>query len=220
MSRNHIYYFRLRTPLKLKTLYPELRKEIRKSLKTGYETVARKRANVIFFELSTLFYHFRVNEKFGELDINATIDNLLHRIELNFMFKNNPNIINFETHDDGSLKLTHGDTAEERENDLELYLKYLKHAPVSQKKTLEQEPPPPPQQTIQIPPQQTIHPQLTLKKGTFLELINKYTNMKKNSGWEDPDTLKTNRRRLGVVLDLIGDLDCSTLTQQNADDFL
>ena len=224
----------MRIPAKIIRAFPEIKKEIRVSLKTGYKEEAKYKSNHIFLIMSMFFvdsFEFMCNNlNFGDgctsFNINQQVDEIINfaiqttkgfdkMFNINSLI--NKRTFGFETHTDGlSLKSLQGNTKEELDEDYKRYKEYLE---------------------ILCPQISTIQAQSNvaanvqnhaanssdknnLKKAKFSDLLNAYAEHKRFNGWEKPETYSGFYQKLKVILELIGDIDCSQISQSTANKFL
>lgn len=205
------------------------RKEVRVSLKTGFIEESRIKSNHIYSELSSFYVDFFDclcdNQKIvggaNNFDINKVVDKVINHAltkGLDSML-NNLKTFGLEIQSDGySLKSLKGDTPAERREDFQLYKEYitLLNSEIFKAQAASATAANTPTAT-NIP---TIIEKNELKLASFSELIASYADDKRFNGWEKDETYNGFYQKLMIILDLVGDLDCSIMTQQTGTQFL
>ena len=204
-------------------MFQNARKEVRVSLKTGFIEESRTMSMHIYLFLSRFYIDFynvicnneEIIEGIGDLNINKIVDNVINdaitkgfdtMFDINSLL--NKKTFGFETHTNGiSLKSLQGSTQAERDQDFQHYQEYIKTiVPALKDLNVTSEP-------------QTNEPE-QLKPATFSDLIESYCEHKRHNGWENEITYNGFYQKLMIILELVGDVDCSTMSQQTSTKYL
>jgi len=121
------------------------------------------------------------------------------------------------------LKELQGDTVEERQQDYAMYKDYIEKKLPTVNKIFRITESINNKKDNSLPSVDTTSPSQqshNLKPANFQDLLDSFAEDKKTDGWEDPTTYKAGYQKLMILKDIIGNKDCSELTQDTAKIFL
>jgi len=81
LGRHNTYYFRYRIPARILKLFPDVKKEFRKSLNTGYQAIAHKKSTQLYLKVTTFCDQLHNSVMSSVLIINKiNINEQIHKV--------------------------------------------------------------------------------------------------------------------------------------------